>query len=254
MKKKYGIALGSGGAKGIVHIGALQALSEEKISFDLVAGTSIGSIVGGMYALGYTAREMIGVIEEMGLNKLWWLAKMKISSTSLEDKLEDILGERDFKDLKKPFSAVTTDLDSGEEVVIKNGNLISAISASCAIPPVFKPIIIDGKRLVDGAFVNSIPADVCKKMGADYILGIDLSPENPMNFSAIKVLQGFYKNHKIKKRSRSYNGYRFADVIIAPDLKKFNMLKVSKSKELFDVGYTLVKNNISFIKEKLNLS
>ncbi|MBO5889459.1 MAG: patatin-like phospholipase family protein [Clostridia bacterium] len=251
MKRKYGLALGSGGAKGIVHIGALQALEEEGLAFSYVSGTSIGSIIAGMYALGYTAREMIGVIEEMGLNKPKWLLDMKLKGVSLVDKLKDILGEKTFDDLKIPYKAVATDIDTGKEVIIGKGDLCLAMSASSAIPPAFKPVEIDGKRLVDGAFVNSIPADVCKKMGANYILGIDLSANNPMNFSALSVLNRFYKDNKIEKCSRSYNGYRFANVIIAPDLRKYNMFGVSKSEVLFDIGYTLVKNNINFIKERL---
>lgn len=254
MRKKYGLALGSGGAKGIVHIGALQAFEEEKIAFDVVAGTSIGSIIGGMYALGYTAREMISVIEEMQLNKPKWLLSFKLKNLSLEDKLKDILGERTFKELKVPFCAVATDIDTGEEVDISSGDLCKAMSASSAIPPAFKPIIYDGKRLIDGAFKNSIPSNVCKNMGANFILGIDLSPENPMNYSALKVLNTIYKSNKIEKCSRSYNGYKYADIILAPDLRKFNMLGVWKTKDLFDIGYSLVKDNVSFIKQKLKLS
>ncbi len=251
VRKKYGLALGSGGAKGIVHIGALQALHEEGVKFNMVSGTSIGSIVAGMYALNYTAREMMLVIEEMGITKPKWLLEMKLKGVSLTDKLKDIIGEKTFKDLVVPYRAVATDIDTGKEVIIKEGDLCKAMAASSAIPPAFKPVVIDDKRLIDGAFLNSIPADVVKKMGADYILGIDLSADNPMNFSAIKVLNHFYKEHKIEKCSRSYNGYRFADVIIAPDLKKFNMFDTSKSEYLFDIGYTLVKNNINFILERL---
>ena len=116
---KYGLALGSGGAKGIVHIGALQALEEEKIKFDIVAGTSIGSIVGGMYALGYSAREMINVVEEMQLNKPKFLLDLKFKNLSLAGRLKEVLGERTFSDLKMPFCAVATDIDTGEEVHLK---------------------------------------------------------------------------------------------------------------------------------------
>ncbi len=251
MRKKYGLALGSGGAKGIVHIGALQALSEEGVNFDVVTGTSIGSIIAGMYALNYSAREMISVIEEMNFTKSSWLIGMKFKGVSLEDKLKEVLGEKTFNDLKIPYKAIATNMDTGEEVIIDKGDLCLAMAASSAIPPAFKPVEIDGKRLIDGAFINSIPADVCKKMGANYVLGIDLSGENPMNFSAINILNLFYKDHKIKKGSRSYNGYRFADVIIAPDLRKYKIFNMGNSKVLFDIGYTLVKNNINFIKERL---
>lgn len=253
MKKKLGLALGSGGAKGIVHIGALQALEEEGIKFDIVSGTSIGSIIAGTYALGYTAREMIGIVNELGMQKLRFIFNMKFKGISLENSLKDLLGEKTFNDLKIPYSAVATNLDTGLEEIINKGDLCLAMAASSAIPPAFKPVIIDGKRLVDGAFINSIPADVCKKMGANYVLGIDLSADRPMNFSALKVLNHLKLTHSVKKCSRSYNGYRFADVIIAPDLTKYNLASVGKSEDLFDIGYTLVKKNSTEIKRKLNI-
>ncbi len=253
MKKVLGLALGSGGAKGIVHIGALQALEEENIKFKVVTGSSIGSIIAGMYALGYSSREMIGLINEMGLNKLKFILGVKFKNQPLQDVLKNLLGEVTFNDLLVPYSAVATNLDTGKEEIINKGDLCLAMAASSAIPPAFNPVIIDGKRLVDGAFLNSIPADVCKNMGANYVLGIDLSADRPMNFSALKVLKGLKVNHSVKKCSRSYNGYKYADIIIAPDLTKFHLASVSKSDVLFDIGYTLVKNNISKIKEKLNV-
>ena len=251
--KKLGLALGSGGAQGLVHIGVLQALEEEKIDFDYLSGTSIGSVIAGMYALGYSAREMLGIFEEMHFNSFKWYIDSKINKVPLNVIIENLIGERSFKDLKKPYKAVATDLDSGEEVVIDSGDLCLAMAISCSIPPVFGAIKYQNKRLVDGAFVNSIPADVCKEMGAKRILGVDLSADRPMNFTSLKVLKGVYRKTGVKKCSRSYNGYRFADVIIAPDLSKYSLSSIKSSKVLFDIGYDLVKNNIKFIKEKLNI-
>lgn len=253
MRKKLGLALGSGGAKGIVHIGALQALKEENILFDVVSGTSIGSIVGAMYSLGYTAREMISVFEEMGIGKISFFTSMKFKGESLSSRLKNIIGDRSFSDLKLPFRAVATNLKTGEEEVLSSGDLCLALSASCAIPPAFPPVIIEDKMLVDGAFVNAIPASVCYKMGAKYILGIDLGSHNPTNYKTLKVLNTFYKNN-IKKCNRNFLGYKYSNIILAPDLTNYNLASIKSSLKLFDTGYEIVKNNLSKIKEKLNIA
>lgn len=252
-KNKLGLALGSGGAKGLVHVGVLQALEEEKIEFDVLSGTSIGSVIAGMYALGYTAREMFGIFNEMGFGSFKWIFDSKIKRKPLNEILQNVIGEKDFSHLKKPYKAIATDVDSGEEVIIDKGDLCLAMAISCSIPPIFNAISYNGKRLIDGAFINSIPADVCKEMGAKYILGVDLSSDNPMNFSSLKILKNFYRKTGIKRCSRSYNGYRFADVIIAPDLTKYNLSSIKSSQELFDIGYDLIKNNITLIRQKLHL-
>ena len=252
-KKKYGLALGSGGAKGVVHIGCLQAFQEEKISFDITCGSSIGSVIAGMYALGYSAREMSLFLKEMDLLNSKWILNAKFKGVYLNNILESVLGERDFSELKKPYKAIATDLNSGEEVVVSSGDLCLAMAASCAIPPAFNPIKIGDRLLIDGAFVNSIPADECKKMGADYVLGIDLSADRPMNYTSVNFLNKFYKGHGVKRCSRSYNGYRYADLILAPDLSKYTIMGTKNSEKLFEIGYELVKSNLKTIKEKLHI-
>ncbi len=251
-KLKCGLALGSGGAKGIVHIGALQAFNDEKINFDVVCGTSIGSVIAGMYALGFSAREMSLYLKEMDLLSSKWIINARLKGVDLCGIIENVLGERDFSELKKPYRAIATNLTSGEEVVISSGNLCLAMSASCAIPPAFKPVKIENQLLIDGAFVNSIPALECKNMGANYVLGIDLSAENPMNYNGLKVLNKLYPKNGVKRCSRSYSGYKNADLILAPDLTKYTIMSLKNSDKLFDIGYQLVKDNINIIKEKLH--
>ena len=174
-KKKIGIALGGGGVKGSVHLGALRAFEEEGISFDVVAGTSIGSIVGALYARGLSWREIEGVILNSTLSDVKSLIVSRLSGMGVDGIISAMTGGVEFSDLKLPFGAVAVDLDSGEEIVFTKGNLIKSIGASSAIPPYFNAVEIDGRRYVDGAFANIIPCDVAKSLGADVVIGIDLS-------------------------------------------------------------------------------
>ena len=222
-RPKVGVVLGGGGAKGASHIGVLKYIEEMGIPVDYVAGTSMGSIIGGLYALGYTPDELTKLIASMNWseyigNKIdrssMSLETRKRSSTtqlsipfsheSLFDKdpntslinnlpsayvnnsslvnlFNDLcIGyqeEMDFNDLPIPFACIATDIATGEEVVMRSGSMPTAMRASMAIPGVFSPVTIGDKVLVDGGLVNNFPADVLKEMGADIIIGVEVTNE-----------------------------------------------------------------------------
>ena len=155
MKKVLGLSLGSGGAKGVAHIGALAAFSEAGVKFDIVGGTSIGSVMAALYALGYTPREMLMIIKETGFCKTSTFLDFKFRKKSLKKFLDYAIGDRTFNDLKIPYFCVAADLYSGEQVVLTEGDLNSALAASCAIPPIFSAVEIGGRFLVDGALKAS---------------------------------------------------------------------------------------------------
>ena len=210
-RPKVGLVLGGGGAKGAAEVGVLKVIEQAGIHIDYIAGTSIGSIVGGLYAAGYTATEL----DSMFCQQQWL--------TLLTDRRSDIGGEpykvkdgvtyifgfpvmgdlkegdiggfgimrgeqveqlidsmarrkgcREMDELKVPFRCVAADFKSATEIVIKNGQLSKAVRASMAIPGIFKPVLRDGKVLVDGGMMNNLPADIVKDMGADIIITIDL--------------------------------------------------------------------------------
>lgn len=253
MKKVLGLSLGSGGAKGVAHIGAIAAFEEKGVKFDMCGGTSIGSVIAAMYALNYTAREMFMIIKETGFCKTSAFLNFKLRKKSLKKFLDYAIGDRTFGDLKIPFFCVAADVYTGGQVVLSGGDLNAALAASCAIPPVFNAVEIDGKTLVDGAFLNSVPADVLKENGADKVAAIDLSADKPMNYAGLKTLNKKFPENKITRSFRNLGGYKYADVMLAPDLERFGIMNLNKSDELFDIGYETVIKNFAIIKEKLRI-
>ncbi len=253
MKKNViGLTLGGGGAKGYFHVGVLSALQDKNIKFQAVSGTSIGSIVGAMYALGYSPKDMCALIKEMGITKPSFMLSMKLKNVPLKKVIERVLGERNFSELKMPFIAVATNLDTGAEERISSGDLCLALSASSTIPPAYKYVNLFGKRLVDGGFTNSVPVNAVKELGAKKVLAVDLSAHIPMNYKSLKILDKVYPFHNVKRgwRSREKN---VADILLEPDLSDYSMLSFKRFDTLYELGYETVIKNITEIKKKLNI-
>lgn len=252
MKKILGLALGGGGAKGYFHIGALSALNDFGIKFNAVAGTSIGSIVGASYALGYSNRDMFELIKEMGIYKPSFFINAKMRGLSLEKIIEKVIGERSFSDLKIPFIAVATNIDTGKSENLSSGNLCKALSASSTIPPAFSCVNIANKRLIDGGFTNLVPVNAVKSLGANKVLAIDLSAHNPSNLSGVRLLDKVYPNHGVKIAERSYEK-RSANVVLEPNLSAYSMVSLNMFYYLYEMGYEYVLKNINDVKEKLKI-
>ena len=170
---RLGIALGSGGAKGMAHLGALKAFEEAGITFSFVAGTSIGAVVGALLAKGYSSEDMRRIVEAVNRREFSKNLRPFVDLSFAERFLENYL-EGDFTTLRIPFAACATDGKDNRLVVLRKGKLARAVTASSAIPPLFKAVEIDGRELYDGAFTNAIPADVCRALGAEFVIGIDL--------------------------------------------------------------------------------
>lgn len=248
--KRIGLALGSGGAKGFAEIGALKAFDEEGIKFDIVAGSSIGSIVGAMYACGHSYREMLGIFREYNFLDPKKLAAFALRRKTLTDVFNEILGGKHFEDTELPFAAVAANINTGETVVMRHGEIASALAASSAIPPIFKPVERLGVKLVDGACVNAVPADVVKDVGADFVISVSLSSE-PSNEGIKRSLDSMYKGHKIELQDRLRQCRECSDVIITPDLSAFKSIDFLKGNAMFDVGYEAAKRAMPEIKAKL---
>jgi len=177
---KIGLALGSGSARGWAHIGVIQALDEIGIDIDYIAGTSIGSVVGSVFAAGN-----INALEEVAVQLDWkqiaHLFDVVLPKSGLIDGkkvagfVRNHLRELNIEELPIPFCAVSTDLSTGDEVVIREGDIIEAVRASISIPGIFTPVRNNGRILVDGGLVNPVPVSVVKEMGADFVIAVDLS-------------------------------------------------------------------------------
>ena len=239
---KLGLALGSGGAKGMAHVGALKAFSEYGIEFDIVTGTSIGSIVGAAYADGMNWQEIYEKVSEIDLGsirKKGILAQLTMTdSERVTDVVASVFGaEKNIEDLKKPFAALSVNLKTGEEVVLTKGNLAKSVTASSAIAPVFSPVVMDDKHLIDGAYLNPIPADVARALGADVVISIDLSSKKSATTESLRLFDVLIASVKIAMRNARYKGYHNSNVVIHPDLNGFKATKFDRLDEMFEVGY-----------------
>jgi NTE family protein len=185
-RPKLGIALGSGAARGWAHIGVLQALIERGIAPDIVAGCSMGAMVGAAFAAG-----RIDQLETWAVS-LDWKGVVGLLDVGLRGGL--IKGDRlltmfqgqfvecQFSDLPVPFAAVATDLATGQEVWLREGNVSDAVRASCTVPGLFRPVLREGRFLVDGSVVNPIPVSLCRAMGAEVVIAVDLGSHMDRRF------------------------------------------------------------------------
>ena len=178
--KKIGLALGSGSARGWAHIGVIEALSEADIQIDYVAGTSVGAVVGAVYASG-----KIHSFEEVVLQLDWkkvvsfldvvFPKSGLIDGNKIADFVRAHVEEKNIENLPLPFRAISTDLATGNEVVFQEGDIIEAVRASISIPGIFTPLRKDDMILVDGGLVNPVPVSVVREMGADLVIAVDLN-------------------------------------------------------------------------------
>ena len=169
-RPKVGLVLGGGGAKGATHVGVLKVIEDVGVPIDYIAGTSIGSIVGGLYSVGYSVEQL----DSLFRNEDW----VDLFATgSVLELLENMVGPNDsidFDQLPIPFRCVAYDVKAHKEVVLRSGRLAQAMRASMAIPGAFKPVSVNGMLLVDGGVMNNLPVDVVRDMGADIVIAVDL--------------------------------------------------------------------------------
>lgn len=171
-RPKVALVLGGGGAKGAATVGVLKYVEASGVPIDMVVGTSIGSIVGGLYAMGYRNEQL----DSLFRNQAWLdLFTGSIMGDSIVHTLRDLTANITFDKLDLPFRCVAVDVKKLREVVLSEGDLAQAMRASMAIPLVFKPVKMDGMMLVDGGVLNNLPVDVAKDMGADIVIAVDLT-------------------------------------------------------------------------------
>jgi len=184
-RTKVGLALGGGGARGLAHIGVLQALQEEEIPIDMIAGTSAGAAIGALYAQGKDA----SLIKNLAIKLLDWRKLLSLADFSFSrtgfiqgkkvwELLELIMGgDVSFSDLKIQLACVATDIIRCEEVVINEGSVVDAVRASFSIPGIFSVAKWKGRYLVDGSLINPIPVSVLRSMGADFVIAVNVIPD-----------------------------------------------------------------------------
>lgn len=279
-KPKIGLVLSGGGAKGLAHIGVLKVIDSLNIKIDYIGGTSMGAIIGGLYASGYSGKEIEYAFSQMDVDKLiqdyvprsskgfnqkrndelYFLSlpfkKFKISSprglskgmynfNTLSRLTYHVRDVKDFSKLPIPFFCVATNIETGEEVLLKKGTLAQAMIASGALPTLYNPIEIDGKLLIDGGVKNNYPVEELKRLGLDIIIGVDVQDglKDRMQLQSVtNVLMQISNFNTIEKMKEKI---LLTDVYIKPDVKGLTVLS-------FDKSNTIIKKGEDAAIEKLN--
>jgi len=175
---KIGLALGGGAAKGFAHIGVIKMLEASGIHPDVVSGTSAGSVVGSLYAAGldpFQLQEQAFALDEATIRDVHIFSGGLVQGQKLQDYINTAVNHRAIQELKLPFAAVATQLETGERTVFVRGNTGQAVRASSSVPGVFEPVSIGDKHYVDGGVVSPVPVDAARQLGADFVIAVDIS-------------------------------------------------------------------------------
>lgn len=234
-RKRIGLALGGGVARGPAHIGVLSVLEEAQIPIDCIAGTSAGAVIGAVYCAGLALPQMRQLAGQMTWSKITrpiWPRRGLVSFERMEIWLETYIGDLNIEDLPIPFAAVATDVHSGEPVILREGPVATAVHASSSVPGIVAPLEINGHLLCDGGISANIPIEAARQLGADYVIGVDLfAPEynggGPLSlgFTAIETMV-----------RNSGGGVAKADCLIVPAIADHSYLRFSRGDEYVALG------------------
>ncbi|WP_177762072.1 patatin-like phospholipase family protein [Flavobacterium sp. I3-2] len=268
-RPKVGVVLSGGGAKGLAHIGVLKVLEENNVKIDYIGGTSMGAIIGGLYASGYTANQLDSIFREVDVDALIQDYVPRISKSFYEKRNDEIYAiqlpfenfkigmpealskgmynynllsrllshvryERDFNNLPIPFVCIATDIETGKQVVLNSGNLAQNILASGALPSLYSPVEINGKTLIDGGVANNYPIEEVRALGADIIIGVDvqdgLKTKDDLKGAADVLMQ--INNFAMYEHMNEK--IKATTYYVKPDIKGFSVVS-------FDQGIEIVK-------------
>lgn len=265
-RKKIGLALGSGGARGLAHIGVIRVLEKHGIPMDFIAGSSIGAVVGGFYAatrdINWVEKVLTGNDRRQLFELFWDLAVFKGGLLKgdkgvkyFRDKLTEQTGKDEvlFKDLLLPFSAVATNLESGEAVVLRSGNLLGALRASYSIPFLFQPVLSEKKLLADGGLSQPVPVNVARSMGADIVIGVNLDAHFPkQNIEKVHMTSLAPPLLNIVRHNLASKDLQLADIKIEPKITNSSLLGIKHfldAKEFISKGEEAMESEITNLKK-----
>jgi NTE family protein len=253
---KIGISFSGGGARGIAHIGVLQALLDYKIEPQFVAGASAGSVVGVLYAAGFSPSDILGFIKESSFFKLVKLGFPNGGLTKLsylKERLSAVISEDDFSTLKRPFWVAITNLNTGKLVVKNEGPLIDIIVASCSIPMVFQAVEIGGEYFVDGGLLCNLPVSPLLSV-AEFTIGVNVVPGDPMGSEEMgSVLNVANRSFDLAILANSRPEAALCDFLIEPaGLSNYGVFNFNKYEELYQLGYDRTLDIIPALLEKID--
>ncbi len=246
------LVLGSGGARGYAHIGAIQVLEEYGIKPDFIVGTSAGSIVGTLYASGMNADEMRSVALSMKPNDVREIRLDKkgvLDGKKVEDYVNKQVNNTPLELLKTPMYVVATELQQGQKTVFNAGNTGQAVRASVSIPSMFIPAVINHHEYVDGGLVSPIPVDVARDLGADIVIAVDILAQ-PIHTETSNVWGLFNQNINIMQYYLAKQELKRADVVIQPDIReKAHIFDVEGREATMQAGVTAAEQKLDDISK-----
>jgi len=247
---RIGLALGGGAARGIAHIGALKAFEEESIPIHCISGTSAGALIASYYAFGRPAECILSICYNLNLSKIINFTFERgglFSTDNIREMIQRDLGDVRIEDANIPLAICATDIETGEQLIFRKGNLADAVCASMAVPGLFVPVEVNGRILVDGGLVENVPISPLASMGAGIVVAIDLShvsrypkPKDTFDVisNAINIGIDFNTRKQLKK----------ADIAVALDLGDYSLTNnADRVDELYQEGYRPMKKKIQRI-------
>ncbi|MDR7372665.1 patatin-like phospholipase family protein [Flavobacterium aquidurense] len=270
-RPKIGLVLSGGGAKGFAHIGVLKVLEEAGIKIDYIGGTSMGAVIGGLYASGYNASQIDSIFKQTNFDELIndyiprasknfygkkndelyavvlpfsnfrigipeALSKGMYNYNLLSSLTRNVRHIRDFNKLPTPFLCIATNIETGEEVLLNKGSLVQAMVASSAFPSLFTPVEIDGNLLVDGGVVNNYPIKEVRDLGADIIIGVDVQDDLMKRKNLKNATRILVQITNLQSIDKMKSKIKDTDIYVKPDIRDFGVISFDRGEEIIRKG------------------
>lgn len=244
---RVGLALSGGMAKSVTHIGVMRALTEAGVGIDCITGTSGGSLVAGAYAGGVSLDHMETVASELGWSRLASIRLSKLglaSSKRIENLMLELVGEKQIESTPIPCGITVTDLVSGEGRLLTSGSIARAVRASCSIPQIYRPVVIDGNYYVDGAFSEYLPSASVRDLGAGFVIGAHFTGDSAETIRPGNLLQLSMQLTQLVSSQNLPASQALTDYEIVPPVAHFSSFDFKATLEMMDIGYECGKQHV----------
>lgn len=256
-RKRIGLALGGGAARGLAHIGVLQVFNEHRLPVDCVAGCSMGAVIGGIYCSGMDMYELEKTALSMSERSIFDLGRPRkgvLKGKRAEELIDQLCGGKTFAQCSVPFCATATDLVTSSTVALTEGSLSRAIRASISIPGVFEPVDWDDMMLVDGGVTDRVPVDLCReKLGAQYVIAVDVAFRGWKRPKPTNIIQTIYQSFETSDWCNVQNALPQSDIVIAPDVGPFDEKNLRDAQACIQAGRESAEAAINRVKNDLEL-
>lgn len=247
-----GLALSGGASKGFAHLGVLKALEEREFYPQIIAGTSSGALMGVLYADGYNPSEIIDLFKGTAFTGFteWQIPQSGVFSTSgFKRFLNSVLRHKNLEELSIPVRVVATDLDNGNSVVFDHGPIVPIVTASCSVPVIFNPVIINGINYVDGGLFKNFPASIIRD-DCDFLIGVHVNPKPPVKYKK-NLINVALRSYEYIFRANAIPDRDLCDLLIESNVfAKVKTFDTSSAQEIAQIGYDLAHQALKSIGKK----